>query len=282
MGWTLSDDVDEFLAAAGGFLRGDPVSNTVALTVLEDMRAHGPGLYGDVLFGWWTRDGRVQGAFLRTGGYPPQLSAMPERAARDLADVLADRGARVAGAGGAKAAAEAFADAWTRRTGARSRIVMRQRLYRLAEPEPPEPRPEGAARTAGRADRPLLLEWAAGFSRDAGDGAAVNETMLDSRLAAGRVVLWEVRGRPVAMAWWSPVVAGMSRVSAVYTPAGHRRRGYGGAVTEAAGHAARKAGAGEVVLFADLANPTSNSVYRRLGYRPVEDRTMLTFTTPTP
>lgn len=156
MGWTLSDDVDVFLAAAGGFLRGDPVSNTVALTVLEDMRAHGPGLYGDVLFGWWTRDGRVQGAFLRTGGYPPQLSAMPERAARDLADVLADRGARVAGAGGAKAAAEA------------------------------------------------------------------------------------------------------------------------------AGHAAQKAGAGEVVLFADLANPTSNSVYRRLGYRPVEDRTMLTFTTPTP
>src|SRR5690606_26746408 len=147
----------------------------------------------------------------------------------DLADVLADRGARVVGAGGARAAAEAFADAWTRRTGARSRIVMRQRLYRLAEPEPPEPRPEGAARTAGRADRPLLLEWAAGFSRDAGDGAAVNETMLDSRLAAGRVVLWEVRGRPVAMAWWSPGRRGhvprVGRVHAGRAPPPRLRRG---------------------------------------------------------
>ncbi len=36
--------------------------------------------------------------------------------------------------------------------------------------------------------------------------------------------------------------------------------------------AARDAGAGEVLLFTDLANPTSNGVYRRIGYRAVADR----------
>jgi hypothetical protein len=36
-------------------------------------------------------------------------------------------------------------------------------------------------------------------------------------------------------------------------------------------------GATEVVLYTDLANPTSNALYERLGYRPVEDRTVLTF-----
>ena len=81
----VSDDCDDFLAAAGGFLRADPAANTVALIVAEEMRAHGPGLYADVLFGWWTSEGRVEGAFLRTPGYPMQLSAMPERAARDAA-----------------------------------------------------------------------------------------------------------------------------------------------------------------------------------------------------
>ncbi|MFH9869309.1 GNAT family N-acetyltransferase [Streptomyces lydicus] len=30
-------------------------------------------------------------------------------------------------------------------------------------------------------------------------------------------------------------------------------------------------------LFTDLANPTSNALYRRLGYRPVEDYLVLTF-----
>jgi predicted GNAT family acetyltransferase len=33
------------------------------------------------------------------------------------------------------------------------------------------------------------------------------------------------------------------------------------------------------VLYTDLANPTSNALYERLGYRPVEDRVVLTFTT---
>jgi predicted GNAT family acetyltransferase len=32
-----------------------------------------------------------------------------------------------------------------------------------------------------------------------------------------------------------------------------------------------------VVLFTDLANPTSNSIYRRLGYEPVEDCVLITY-----
>ncbi len=46
----------------------------------------------------------------------------------------------------------------------------------------------------------------------------------------------------------------------------------------AASQAALDAGTGEVVLYTDLANPTSNALYERLGYRPVEDRVVLTFT----
>jgi len=34
----------------------------------------------------------------------------------------------------------------------------------------------------------------------------------------------------------------------------------------------------DVVLFTDLANPTSNSIYQRLGYRPVHDRVILSLT----
>ena len=34
----------------------------------------------------------------------------------------------------------------------------------------------------------------------------------------------------------------------------------------------------EVVLYTDLANPTSNALYQGLGYRPVEDRAVLSFT----
>jgi predicted GNAT family acetyltransferase len=36
-------------------------------------------------------------------------------------------------------------------------------------------------------------------------------------------------------------------------------------------------GAEEVLLYTDPGNPVSNSIYQRIGYRPVEDRVVLAF-----
>jgi predicted GNAT family acetyltransferase len=69
----------------------------------------------------------------------------------------------------------------------------------------------------------------------------------------------------------------MARVGPVYTPPASRGRGYAAAATAAASRAALDAGTREVVLNTDLANPTSNALYERLGYAPVEDRVVLTF-----
>ena len=57
-------------------------------------------------------------------------------------------------------------------------------------------------------------------------------------------------------------------------------RGFGGAATVAVTRAALADGAEGVVLFADLANPASNALYQRLGYRPVSDWTALRFGGP--
>ncbi|WP_017537743.1 GNAT family N-acetyltransferase [Nocardiopsis halophila] len=52
-------------------------------------------------------------------------------------------------------------------------------------------------------------------------------------------------------------MGGMVRIDPVYTPSRLRGRGY--------------AGAQEVVLFTDPANPTSNALYQRLGYHRIAD-----------
>ena len=64
----------------------------------------------------------------------------------------------------------------------------------------------------------------------------------------------------------------------MYTPPGLRGQGYGfpGDLQEVS-QAARDAGASQVLLFTDLANPTSNALYQRLGYEPVEDRAIWSF-----
>jgi predicted GNAT family acetyltransferase len=73
------------------------------------------------------------------------------------------------------------------------------------------------------------------------------------------------------------VIAGTARIGPVYTPPPSRGRGYGSAVTAAITELAVRLGAESVVLFTDLANPTSNSIYSRLGYEPVEDRVVITY-----
>jgi predicted GNAT family acetyltransferase len=80
------------------------------------------------------------------------------------------------------------------------------------------------------------------------------------------------------MAGRSREVAGQIRVAPVYTPPELRGKGYAGGATAAVSQAALDTGAAEVMLFTDLANPTSNALYPRLGYQPVTDFLMLKFT----
>ena len=63
----------------------------------------------------------------------------------------------------------------------------------------------------------------------------------------------------------------------MYTPSEHRRRGYGAAVTAHATQAALDGGAAQVVLYTDLANPTSNAIYQSIGYIPDHNAEELRF-----
>jgi RimJ/RimL family protein N-acetyltransferase len=278
MTWHLTDSVDEFYDTAGDFLRSRPVEHTLPLTVIDALRQRGPRAYGpdDPILGWWrAADGRVDGACFQTPPHPLFVTAAP--AVPELAELLADRPLPAVNA--LVADAEVFADAWRRLTGAAVRTGLQMRLYRLDALTPPAPLPPGSARIAERRDRDLLLAWMDGFHAEIGEELHNGDELVDDQLAHGGLTLWELDGSPVSMAGVKRPEAGMVRVVTVYTPKQLRGHGYAGAVTSAISQAALDAGADDVVLFTDLANPTSNALYQRLGYRPIEDRTVLEFTT---
>jgi RimJ/RimL family protein N-acetyltransferase len=278
MGWNITGDLESYVAGAGEFLRANPAENTVPLGLIEMLRAQGEDAFGDgPVFGWWRSgtDG-VRGACLQAGSYPLLLSAMPEEAAAELAGVLADRSLH--GVNGDAPAARAFATAWEHHTGTAPEVRMRQRLYRLEELEMPDPLPSGTARAGIAADRDLVRTWFTAFERESmGPAVSVSSAMADDRLGYGGIALWELDGTPVSMAGRTRIVSGMARIGPVYTPPGQRRRGYGAAITAVLTASALEAGATVVVLFTDLANPTSNRVYQRIGYRAVSDRLILAF-----
>jgi RimJ/RimL family protein N-acetyltransferase len=271
--WVTVNDPEAFLAAAGAFLRARPVEHTVLLGVVERLVRGGPAAYGPAppLLAWWEEGGEVRAALLRTPPFPALLTELPEHVVAPAAELL--------GASGADApapTARLLAAAAQARTGAPPRVTRRQRLHRLEELVPPRPAPDGRALAARDEHRALLVAWSTAFAREAGTPPLDVAAQVDDRLRHGGFTLWEREdGQLVSLAGRTPAVAGVARVGPVFTPPEHRGRGYAAGATAAAVLAALDDGAAQVALFTDLANPVSNRLYARLGFRAVEDRVIL-------
>src|SRR5215471_133387 len=278
MAWTLTDDIGTYLATVDELLRSDPVRNTVLLTVLASLSRRGPMAFGEArpVLGWWSPDGEPTAAVLQTPPRPLLTTALPGDSAQQLARELADHGLGLSAVNGRESDASALAAAWRAITGTGGRTRQRQRLYRLGVLVQPDPPPDGAARIAAAADAAVIGRWFDAFAAEIGEPEAAGALVTD-RLDRAQLMLWELGGEPVSLAGHTDVIAGVARVGPVYTPPDLRGRGYAGGVTAAVSELAISRGARSVILFTDLANPTSSSLYRRLGYEPVEDRVVLIF-----
>ncbi|MFE1856290.1 GNAT family N-acetyltransferase [Streptomyces sp. NPDC059489] len=279
--WHLTEDLESFLTRAGEFLHSRPALHTLPLTVTETLRTRGLDVYGAEApaFGCLERAGEVRAAFFRTPPHRLNLTPLTPEEADALAAHWAGLDRPLPGVSADHDTATAFAEAWQRHTGATPTLHERQRLYRLGTLTPPQPLPEGRGRVAGEQDREQLMLWHDEFAIAIGGLTSTDAgSWADARIASGRITFWETPdGTPVSMAGVSPMVAGQIRVAPVYTPAHLRGRGYAGAATTEVSRAALAAGAAHVLLFADLANPTSNGLYQRLGYSAVTDFAMYDF-----
>ncbi|MFH8492021.1 GNAT family N-acetyltransferase [Streptomyces longisporoflavus] len=274
--WHLTEDVDDFLARSGGFLRSRPALHTMPLTVTEKLRTDKAAERGagTSVFGQLELGGEICATFYqRTPSDPLSLTSTTREQADLLAARLADLGCPVPGVSADHRTATAFAEAWQRRAGADPTLSQRNRPYRLGTITPPEPLPEGHSRAVGDQDHQQLVGWVAEFVETVGEVPAVDiDSWSRSRFADRHFTFWQTPdGTPVSVAATTSMVAGMVRVDPVYTPAHLRGCGYAGAVTVEVSRAALAAGASDVVLFADPANRASNALYQRIGYVPVTD-----------
>ena len=94
--------------------------------------------------------------------------------------------------------------------------------------------------------------------------------MAQRRVGDRDVYLWE-DGQPVSMAAKArPTINGIT-VNLVYTPPQFRRRGYATSCVARLSQLLLDSGWKFCTLFTDLANPTSNDIYQKVGYMPVCD-----------
>jgi predicted GNAT family acetyltransferase len=256
------DDIEDFVAVAGDFLDADPVNHSVHLTSV-DAALRGQRQPAALIS--LHDNGAVVGAVTRMRGRPLHVAAMPPTAAPVVAEVLREQ--EIDEVTGTRDRVDAFRKVW--RDGGRE--VFALRLYRLEDLVVPQVPGESRLATASEDD--LITEWWTAFVAEL-DGLSredAEKRAMDSRWMSAGHVVWLVDGIPVAWAGSTTPVGGVSRIGPVYTPPEHRRHGYGAAVTAAISQWAYEAGAEHVVLTADLANPTSNSVYLGIGFRSVSD-----------
>jgi GNAT superfamily N-acetyltransferase len=274
----LHHPLEEFRALAWPLYRRDAVVNTIELTLL--LRDTWPA--DSLLLTVWDGAEPV-GAAIQTPPYPLVCNGIPVDAHRLVATHLAGIRPGLRGVRGRLDSALGFAEAWRSVTGGTGIMATNERLYRLGTLRPPL-RVAGAAREATGTDRSVLVDWMERFFVETlGDqrDEPAGEAFVDTAGAVGdRFILWVVDGVPVSMAMLRAPAADVSRIGPVFTPRDRRGRGYGSAVTSAAVESAHRTGVQDVVLFADLANPTSNGVYQRIGFDAVCDSVRIEFAAP--
>ncbi len=208
----------------------------------------------------------------------PMQSGIPmQSAVSELADYFIEDNYVLPGVIGPAPAAKAFEECWVRRTSSESVIFMSQRVYVLKEVLY-APEVDGSLRLAGPEDINRVKKWFVSFSEAVGERTGLAEASNNAlkRIKARELFLWDM-GIPVSMAMKTrPSRNGIS-VSGVYTPPRKRNRGYATACVAALSRLLLKSGYRFCSLFADLANPISNSIYQRIGYRPVTDFTVYDF-----
>ena len=268
-------DATSFRERALDFLTAREAEHNLILGLSSQLR-DAPNLYGEEppYFAVVEDAGTVVAAAIRTP--PNKLVVSGTRhleAVRSISDDLAAEGAQLPGVLAEPDVARAFADAWSERTGVRSELATRERIYLLRSVIPPRPA-AGRLRVAGASDRELLIDWLVDFWTEAvGDATREDGVAGADRWLRGidrTMYLWE-DGRIVSMCGaGGPTPLGI-RIGPVYTPPELRGRGYATACVAAVSQLQLEGGRRFCFLYTNLANPTSNHIYQAIGYEPVCD-----------
>jgi predicted GNAT family acetyltransferase len=262
-----------FLVSAQAALEQHEAANNLIVSIAVRLKEHPDRIKTPPYLATVERDGNLLAAAIMT---PPQRVIIHAESAdpaplRLLADDLIAGSWAVPGDIGAAEIARAFAEVWAEVTGQRPQLKMHQRVYELRQVIHPSSVP-GNLRVAVEADITLVAGWLDAFHQELGMeiGADTPTERARQRIDERVMFIWE-DGQPVSLAGRSRHSTHGVCIGPVYTPPEVRRRGYAGACVAALSQQMLDAGWAFCTLFADLANLTSNSVYQRIGYRPVCD-----------
>jgi hypothetical protein len=129
-------------------------------------------------------------------------------------------------------------------------------------------------RIASDRDVTVISSMLDGFEREATPSEAAKRdlrALAERMISRAAAFFWEDGGGSVSFAAWQRRVGRGVSIGPVYTPPSLRGHGYATALVAALSQHMLDSGCSYTCLFTDLANPTSNSIYPKVGYRALGD-----------
>ena len=273
-----SPDARSFLAEAGPFLAEREAEHNLLFGICSSLlRDPEPFGQGPAYLAIVEDDGHVIGTAIRTPPHNVVLSETDHLAGIEpLALDVLDAIGTLPGVVGPRPAASVFARAWCERAGGTATLRMANRIYRATQ------RRHRRAGSRARCDRtapPIMTSRSAGSTRSSRRRCRTRRWTIPRTTCSGAAsrirTATSASGKSTAIPSRSPAMA-RARRTASGSARCTRPRACAGTGTRArwSGRMTAELLDGPhryCFLFTDLANPTSNGIYQRIGYEAVSD-----------
>ena len=268
------NDASELISLSGTYLELNESENSLPIG-LSYRLAKNPRYYGpeSPLLLSVLKQGRTIGAAIMT---PPQRLILSrfetsiEVAMVHLARYLRGTDTPIPGVAGPATEAQIFSHRWIEEMpNVSSRIVVRLRIFE-ARKVADFPLSPGKLRLAGISDQPLMTQWIAAFSKAIGEPVDPDRARsnVEQYIEDRQLYIWD-DGAPVSIATETRPTRNGTTISTVYTPPEYRNRGYATSCVWSLTKKLLSDRYSFCSLYTDLSNPTSNSIYAKIGYVPL-------------
>lgn len=279
MQFTAYKDPKEFLGKVEGFLLKEEVMNNLALGLLYTLTKP-DSHYKDAFLACVEKDNNLVLVMVMTPPYNLIVFGTDDNVPEAIKVAVAsvnNLGMKIPGVIGPKALAADFASEWTQLVDCGQETKMEQRIYKL-EKVIDVPQSKGKLRIATEDDLELIADWTYQFSMVTPETLTLDgaRSLAERGINESSIFIWDDNG-PVSMAKKARPTKNGVVVNLVFTPQEFQRKGYATTCVANLSQSLLNEGYSFCSLYTDLANPTSNSIYMKIGYEPIIDSVVYGF-----
>ncbi|MBA7651163.1 hypothetical protein ES703_58978 [subsurface metagenome] len=176
-----------------------------------------------------------------------------------------------------KEAADKFTELWCEGNSLKPNLFRKERIFKLEEVSKDTVGTKKFS-VASKTHQTIVLKWAEEMIKEAlADTTEEDIERMTNNLKnefeenKSKMFLLFDNNEPVSMVREAGRTPNGNFVNLVYTPPSLRRKGYATECVAKLSKQLLEEGNKYCFLFTDLSNPTSNSIYQKIGYRPVID-----------